>query len=285
MWTKLILAIVPSIVFGVFTIIFTVQQDAFSVVARDQDQRLAAEQRKQNIFDNCVDVVSEILLSPNFNRSNIDHLQPIQVKVITALRRLDSSHKRDIIFYLYANKLIRNDLPPEFRLDLRGADLNGVEFVKSGKGSCILNDIFLSGILASNIVFSGCELDRSNFEGSIMVQSQFYNCSLGFAKLSDVNLEYAVFQGNMFWRTIFAGSSLLRSSFAHSTLFFVDFTNTDIFGSNITTDQLFGVHSTNITTNIVRNLRLPNGSVMMQSSQLVKDGGAEQEVKEKRKKE
>ncbi|CAF3005157.1 unnamed protein product [Rotaria sp. Silwood2] len=130
-WIKLILAVVPSIAFGVFTVVFTLQQNAFAAVAREQDQYQASEQRKQAIFDNCIDVISEILLSPNFNRSNVDHLQPIQVKVITALRRLDSPHKRDIIFYLYANKLIRGDFPLEFRLDLRGADLSEVEFMKS----------------------------------------------------------------------------------------------------------------------------------------------------------
>ncbi|CAF3007299.1 unnamed protein product [Rotaria socialis] len=276
-WVNLIVAVVPSIVFGVFTVVFTLQQNAFAAVAHEQEQHQASEQRIQSIFDNCVDVISEILLSPNFNRSDINHLQPIQVKVITALQRLDPPHKRDVIFYLHVNKLIRNDFPPEFRLDLRGADLNGVEFATSRKTRCVLNDVYLPRILASNIIFSGCELDRSNFEDSVMDQSQFYNCSLGFSKFLNVNLEKAIFQRNMYWKTDFSGSSLAQTSFTNSSwLYFVNFTNVDLLGSDITENNLLGQQSGS-TTNIVFNSRLPNGSLTLHSTQVVQDGGAEEE--------
>ncbi|CAF1962399.1 unnamed protein product [Rotaria magnacalcarata] len=276
-WVNLILAVVPSIVFGVFTVVFTLKQNEFGAVAHEQEQHQASEQRKQSIFDNCVDVISEMLLSSNFNRSNIDHLQPIQVKVITALQRLDPPHKRDVIFYLYVNKLIRNDFPPEFRLDLSGADLNGVEFGTSSKTRCVLNDVYLPRILASNILFSGCELDRSNFEESVMDRSQFYNCSLGFSKFQNANLEKTIFHGNMYWKTDFSGSSLIQASFTNSNwLYFVNFTNADLFGSDITEYNLMG-QIPGSTTNIVLNSRLPNGSLILHSTQVIQDGGAEVE--------
>jgi uncharacterized protein YjbI with pentapeptide repeats len=281
-WTKLILAVVPSIVFGVFTIIFTLQQNSFSAAARDQDQQQAFEQRKEYIFDNCIAAISELLLTPDFNRSSAEHLQPIQARVLTALRRLDLNHKRDIIFYLYANKLIRSDIPPEFRLDLRGADLNGVQFVSSSKSRCSLKHLHLPGILARNIVFSGCDLDEANFEESVMDQSRFDNCSLGHTTFTDVDLQRAVFQNNMYWSTSFAGSSLIQSSFVGPNVFyFINWSNTDLYRSDITNERLFGPNSTSIP-NVIKNLRLPNGTLVIYSPQLVKDGGAEKEVKVRR---
>jgi uncharacterized protein YjbI with pentapeptide repeats len=282
-WTKLILAVVPSIVFGVFTVVFTLQQNLFAAATRDQDQMQASEQRKESIFDNCIDVISDFLLSPNFNRSNVEHLQPIQVKVVTALRRLDLTHKRDIIFYLYTNKLIRSDTSPEFRLDLRGADLNGVQFVRSNSTRCTLSHLYLPGILASNIVFSGCTLDYSNFQGSVMDRSQFHNCSIAAAEVSNVDFRRAVFQNNIYFRTSFVGSSLVQSSFVDlNALHFIDWTNTDLFGSDITNEQLIGLIPSTTITNTKVNSRLPNGSLVINSPQLIQDGGAEREVRANR---
>ena len=110
--------------------------------------------------DDYIDIISERLLNPQFNRSNYEHLQTIRVKTLTALRHLDRDYKKEIIIFLYENNLIRSTLSEEKRLNLDGADLsNGVEFRRSITNRCILNYLYLPGVFASNIIFDGCELE------------------------------------------------------------------------------------------------------------------------------
>lgn len=110
-WLKLLISAVPSLVFGVFTVIFTIQQNAFSKATRELEQRQAIEQRKQSLFDNCINVISDLLVNPHFNRSDAQHLRPLREKILMTLRQVDPMHKRDLILFLYTNELIRNDIP------------------------------------------------------------------------------------------------------------------------------------------------------------------------------
>lgn len=277
-WVKLVFAVVPSIVFGVFTIIFTVQQNSFAQSARSQDQELASIQRKEAIFDNCLDIISALLIDPNFNRSNVEHLQPIQAKVLTTLRRLDADQKRDIIVFLHANRLIRTDTPPEYRLDLRGADLNDVVFERSDRSRCELNYLYLPNVLASRIVFRNCELQSANFTGSIMNAGEFERCMLASATFANAELPQTHWRDNLYWRTDFAGTILRQSSFVGTpnSFLMINWTNADLLDSEITDQQLFGIGE---DYNTVFNTRLPNGTFVMKPVQVLADGGAEREVR------
>ncbi len=50
---KLILGVIPSLVFGLFTI----QQNAFSQATHELEQQQELQQRRQAVFDNCIDVI------------------------------------------------------------------------------------------------------------------------------------------------------------------------------------------------------------------------------------
>ncbi len=51
-------------------------------------------QRERAIFDNYIDMISERLLNPQFNRSDYEHLQKIRIKTLTVLRHLDHDYKK-----------------------------------------------------------------------------------------------------------------------------------------------------------------------------------------------
>lgn len=98
-WIKYSMTILPSVIFGIFTIIFSLQQSASNKLFREQDQNQAMEQVQRSIFDNYIDVISERLLSPYFHRSIRDHILSTRVKTLTTLRYLDSNHKRESFFF------------------------------------------------------------------------------------------------------------------------------------------------------------------------------------------
>ena len=108
------------------------------------------------MYHNCIDAISDLLISPRFNRTDISHLRSIREKVFNAVRQVDSIQKRDIIVFLHTNQLIRNDITTEYILDMSGADLNDVHFVKSSTFQCGLRHLSLRCVLGSNMIFSGC---------------------------------------------------------------------------------------------------------------------------------
>lgn len=279
-WLKLILNVTPSVVFGIFTVIFTIQQDSFSRSTREFEQQHELLQRKQAIFDNCINTISDLLISPYFNRSDIRHLRPVREKVLSALRRVDETQKRDIIFFLYSNELINTGTPLEYRLDLSGADLTNVKFVQSSTMRCDFTNLSLRGVLASNIVFSGCILLNSDFEKSVMDRSLFENCIFGFNKFVHANLAEATFYKTPFHDDNLAGASLVRSTFRNVTpMVYINFTNADLFESCILSSDLLGTFpESNRSTNTLFNARFPNGLFLIDTSQLVLNNGAEDEV-------
>jgi hypothetical protein len=61
---KLILGVISSLVFGLFTI----QQNAFSQATRELEQQQELQQRRQAVFDNCIDAISDLICLMGFTR-------------------------------------------------------------------------------------------------------------------------------------------------------------------------------------------------------------------------
>ena len=127
--SNMVLAALPTIAFGVFTIIFTMQQNRAANENRKQDQQQADEQSIRVTFENYINDISKLLLDLNFNRSNTEHLLHIRVKTMTVLRYVDANRKRDIVLFLYESRLLRSDMPASERLNLIGADLGELQFI------------------------------------------------------------------------------------------------------------------------------------------------------------
>ncbi|CAF1638938.1 unnamed protein product, partial [Rotaria sordida] len=273
-WTRVIISILPTIIFGVFTVTFTVQQNDFFRKTREQDVLVADAQNKRLIFDNYIDVISDRLLSSQFRRNNSEHLLTIRAKTLTALRHLDAHYKSEIIFFLYENKLIREDVPEAERLDLDGADLTSVRFTRSSTRRCILPNLYLPGVVALDIVFDGCRLMDSVFNGGTFNRSQFISCSLGQTQFIDTSLDYATFLGSDLDGVNFKGTLLTNTKFLDTFVQNLTLINTDMLGSNMNDSDIILPYTER--PNYIINTRFPNGSFSnIDSKQLVIDGGAE----------
>jgi hypothetical protein len=104
------------VLFHLLYLVYSLWYLRFNKTLFSQATRELEQQRRQAVFDNCIDVISDLLVSPHFNRSDVRHLRPIREKVLTTLRQIDARQKRDIIFFLYTNELIQTDIPLEYRL-------------------------------------------------------------------------------------------------------------------------------------------------------------------------
>jgi hypothetical protein len=188
----LCLAIVILFIFCVIVVIYMARQNSNIQIILDKEDLSVYEKKK---FDDCIDTIWEILLDLRFNQSNRNDLQPIRIEVLNTLRHLRSAYKHDLILFLYTHGLIRTDIPSEQRLDLHGADLNHIQF-KNLK----LDYLYLPGVMASNSVFSACQLRNSSFQGSIMNQSRFIDCVLEGSTFSGIYLyiTHLVFYRNKF---------------------------------------------------------------------------------------
>jgi hypothetical protein len=126
---KLLFAASPTIVFGLFTIIFTLQQESSAKATREQNQRQEDETNRRIIFKEYIDDMTNLLLNRADNQTIDKTLRHIRVQTLTVLPNLDVNRKRNVIVFLYENQLLRSDVLPN--VDLHGANLNGLRFWSS----------------------------------------------------------------------------------------------------------------------------------------------------------
>ena len=267
-WTRLFLSAGLTLSVSAFTIIYTLQQGIRDDLHREREQQDMVLSRKQLIYDSYFNEVSEHLLS----HSSEDDLKTktyIRSKTLNVLPHLDPLQKTEIILFLYANHLIRYDFPDSL-IDLQGADLTGCHF----QYPCELISVHLIGILADKIIFEGCQIEKSMFNGSSMVGAQFLHTRAAAAHFDSVNLTNAVFIRTNNLRINFVNAILVGSHFKESpSPQSVNFVNSDLYQSDLTNEQLGFQHGSDV--NIFLNTRMPNGSFSeINSSQLIYDGNA-----------
>ena len=256
---NLLVGALPTIVFGVFTIVFTQQQNAASQAAREQDQRQADENNQRILFKQYIDDIKELLLLVDGLKMKIETLLiHVRVRTLTVLTSLDASRKHDIILFLYESGLL--DHVGDRAVDLRGANLNGVRFEKSSTEACDLDQLFLPGVFGEGIVFDGCAMTHAVFNNAAMPGAIFSSCMLDSASFSKANLKGARFHENMLSTSSFYGSDLSRSHVRGGFFENVNLTNADLYQSDISKELLFPSLLNQQWTNHLANTRLPNGS-------------------------
>jgi uncharacterized protein YjbI with pentapeptide repeats len=272
LWTRIFLSVSLALILGVFSVVYTIQQDSLARAYREQDQQETDKLRKQTIYDSYINDISKNLLL-GFNTNEEKTKLHIRVKTLNALRHLDPSQKKEIILFLYENHLIRSD-QPELAINLTEADLTNVHFVRL----CNLNYLYLPGVLADKIVFDRCKLKGAIFNGASMTEAKFIDSYAAGSEFFETNLTNAVFIQTNNLRINFSSAILIRSSFAGGpSPQKVNFANADLFESDLTEEQLSFRHFLEVNTFI--NTRFPNGSFSdIDSSQLIMDGGAELSV-------
>ncbi|CAF1551814.1 unnamed protein product [Adineta steineri] len=272
-WSRVLLSACLPLVLGVFTIVFTVQQNSISIANREQDRRQAIELRQQVMYDAYIKEISKLLLKPSFNRSNRQQLNYIGFKTIDVLRHLSKIQKRDVILFLYNYELIRRDKPESQRVILKGADLTDAHFIRSNSMNCDLRNIYLNSVLASNIVFERCDLNYAVFENASIVGAKFIGSLMEGVRFHKANLTDAIFDGSNVYKVKFFHAILINVKFFGIKPVSADFTNADLLNSGLTRKDI------SATTHTFLNTRYPNGSFsVVNNTQLIVDGGAEKRV-------
>ena len=278
--SQLFLAVIPPIIFGIFPIVFTMQQDASARAMREQDQRQADEINRRILFKEYIDDIKEILLNRNIDENLEKSLLYIRIQTLTVLRQLDPSRKRDLILFLYESRLLRHDQYP--RIDLSGADLNGLALTKSFAHACHLPSLYLPGIYAENLILEGCYLESAIFDNASMGAARFDSCNLAYVKLSNTNLTRAQLWNNNMYSANLTGASLVQSSIRYGVFQSIDLTNADLYNSDIADSLINPLEYGGITANIVVNTRYPNGSFSIINEQdLIIDGQADLIVRQR----
>ena len=278
--SKLILIAFPSIAFGIFTIIFSLQQNDFAKTIREQDQTQADELNVRVIFQNYINDITKVLFENSFNQTNTEHLLQIRVKTLTALNYLNylnPTRKRDIILFLYEARLLRSDMN---RLDLTGANLSNVQFLGSPNSPILLDHLYLPGIKATNLSFEWCHLNDAVFDYSFLPNLKLINVAMTNISFREVYTPDSLMQNAILHRSNFSGSIMPRMHIMTNVYVraSIDFTNTDLIDSTLTFDD----EQINLTEHLIdtlivlRNARLPTGVFLpIDSGDLIMDGGAE----------
>ncbi len=289
-WAKLLLSASIPLLIGIFTVVYTLQQDKLGRINREQDLNIARANReqdlsiaresaaqdvrertkirKQTVYDSYIAEISKTIRNPDFNITDINQLTHISIQTLNALHQLDHDQKHEVIVFLYRSGLIRtNSLKP---VDLRGADLTGVKFVRSATFLCDLNNLYLAGVLADNIVFDGCELEGSVFNRASLSGAKILNSHAPFSSYERAYMTQFVFNSTNTRSSNLASTDLRNASLSGIILTEVNFTNTDLSGSDLTDNAL------KLKPNTYINTRFPNGSFSaIDTKQLIVDGGAE----------
>ncbi|CAF1928357.1 unnamed protein product [Rotaria magnacalcarata] len=96
---KFVLARLPTIAFGTFTVSFTLQQDVSTSTRpnREQGERKADETNRCAIFKEYIDDMKGLLLDESCEQNINKSLLQIQIQTVTLLKHLDTARKLDII--------------------------------------------------------------------------------------------------------------------------------------------------------------------------------------------
>lgn len=230
---KMLLAALPSIVFGAFTVIFTLQQNLTARENRKQDQAQATEQNIRSTFENYVHDISALLLDRKFNKSDPEHLLYIRIKTMAVLRHVDPYRRHDIIWFLYESRLLRGDRPAYERLNLHGCDLSGIQFI--GRPGAILQMpyLYLPGVYAPDIVFKWCNITSAVFDGSYLKNAKIFNSFIVRASFSQVYASGFSIGDLILHENSFQSAILRGMEFASGVDVFgwVDLTNADLLDS------------------------------------------------------
>ncbi|CAF3516960.1 unnamed protein product [Rotaria sp. Silwood1] len=273
-WCKLIISALIPCVLGIFTILFTLQQQDLSKQQQQQERWHQLDSQRQTSFNAYIDDISKFLAQEMAIHPVIDKtsLLYIRTKTLTVLRTLDAERKKYVLLFLYESGLIRNS-----GLDLRGADLNNVQLI----GPYKLDNLYLPDVFLSNVTFVDCHLKNATFDRSVMNNARFIRSTLESASLGETVLNNTDFTGTTIIFANFTGAFLIGANFLSAEVVQgLTFTNSDLFEAHFTEEQFQGQRATMLAHNF-NHARLPNGTFgpIDAKKNLIQNGDAERNVK------
>ncbi|CAF3847480.1 unnamed protein product [Adineta steineri] len=267
-WCKLFLSALIPCILGIFTIVFTVQQQVLSQQQHEIDRQNQRDAQRETAFNAYINDISNLLLNTNHtNKTNF--FLYIRTKTLTVLRSLNPERKKYIILFLYESGLLQGT-----GLDLSGAEFDNVELI----GPYKLDGLYLPNASWKNALIVNCSLKKAVFTQSRMPNARFINSLLESASFAETILDNAYFKETSVVGINCMSASLIHANFLDAEVVQgIDFTNADLLYAQFTEKQWLGQR---VLTNAhsFRYARLPNGSFgdLSPTRNLLENGDAEQ---------
>ncbi|UJR19683.1 hypothetical protein I4U23_022817 [Adineta vaga] len=269
-WCKLAISALVPCILGIFTIVFTLQQQELSKQQQEQERWHQLDSQQQTSFGTYINDVSNYLAQQLNVHTGFDKtsLLYIRTKTLTVLRILNAERRKYVLLFLYESGLIR-----DFHLDLRGADLSNVQLI----GPYKLDNLYLPGVFWSNAMFVDCQLTNATFDRSIMNNTHFIRSKLDSASFVEAILNYTNFRGSDIMQANFTGAHMVGANFLDAEVVQGNiFINSDLLGARFTKEQFQGQRLTTVPHKL-DHARLPNGTFgpIDAKKNLVRNGDAE----------
>ena len=281
-WLKLLISALVPLMIGTFTISNTFLQKNISaqqqeqnkhdaMLLREQSERQADNLRQDTIFASYLADISKLLLTENRTRI----LMHIRTQTLPTLRQLNPDRKKDLLLFLYENKLIFRDSSQSVStlLQVNNANFEGIDLRGTTGNKCSFARLYLYGAYLSKSTFTRCYIESSNLSSTIMYLALFENSLVTRTWFTNTFLDESRFIDTKLYQTFFRGASLFKVNFTGSVWAnaSVDFTNANLSEATLSNEQL---HNSTFF-----NCILPNGTWgPIQKNNLVLNGDAEGKV-------
>ncbi|CAF4247122.1 unnamed protein product, partial [Adineta steineri] len=223
---------------------------------REEDQRLANELHYQNVFQNYIDDVTNVLYKHQPNEALFINEEErffyIGRKTIITSRQLNSDYRKQLLSFLIVTQLVPNSKKSNITNSLNGVDFSNVHYSCFPDGE--FEDLEINGFYLINSSFRNCFFVDTKFKKCLMNNISFIDSA--FVTLPNPNSDF-----------LFQGVSLNYSNFYKIAIENIRIEKTNLTGSNLNID-----HDENIS---LSQVVLPNGTWMINSSNLVEDGDGE----------
>jgi hypothetical protein len=137
----------------------------------------AEEQQQQTALKAYQDFMLDLVLNKQLlgSQSGSEVQEVARARSLIALRQMDSSHKRDVLQFLYENGLIWT---VNTIVDLRDADLRHADLSGARLGGAQLNGVDLTKAKLVRADLQGSNLSNANLHGADMTEANFTGANL-----------------------------------------------------------------------------------------------------------
>ena len=249
LWDGMQLLLVPVVLtLGTFLFILATSRIEQNLAhLRDHTAHdIALNRQQEAVLQAYLGQMSESLLANHLRQSDPgDEIRALaRAQTLTALSRLDTTRKRNLLRFLYESHLISTDGGSRI-ISLNRADVRGVDLREAGLSEVDLSgaDLREADLRGANL--SGADLDGANLSGANLSEADLRGANLGGADLRGANLSEA----NLFCtrlgeanlsKAILRGADLSGANLNGANLRKADLSKANLNGANLSKADLCG---------------------------------------------
>jgi uncharacterized protein YjbI with pentapeptide repeats len=200
LWDGMQLLLVPVVLtLGTFLFILVISRNEQNLAQlRDHTAHdIALDRQREAVLQAYLGRMSEFLLVNHLRLSDPgDEIRALaRAQTVTALSRLDTTRKRNLLRFLYESHLINTDVGSRIitlnGVDVRGVDLREVDLSKVDLSGADLSEADLRGANLNRADLREANLSRVNLNGAYLSKVDLRGANLFYANLSGTDLSEA----------------------------------------------------------------------------------------------